>query len=85
MSLQVRQDYLTPIPNWKGENEKYEVLMWHFFERGMQLHSQRVELYQSVNLLVRLEGNREWLSDKLYMRTNAFQEYRARKCQQIEE
>ena len=54
-------------------------------EIGMQLQSQRMGLYQANQLTDRTRREKSWLCDESEMRNRAFQEDRARKCQEIEE
>ena len=51
----------------------------------MQLHSQRIELYQANQLKDQTRREKSWLCDELEMRNKASQEDRARNCQESEE
>ena len=55
------------------------------YETGMQLQSQRMELYQAAQLSDQAQREKSWPSEKLEMRNRAFQEDRARGCQEIQE
>ena len=54
-------------------------------ETGMQLQSQRTELYQESQLTDQTRREKSWPSEELEMRNRSFQEDRARNCQEIEE
>ena len=51
----------------------------------MQLHSQRIELYQANQLTDQTRREKSWFCDELEMRNKASQEDRARNCQESEE
>ena len=55
------------------------------YETGMQFQSQRMELYQANQLTDQTRREKSWLCDEVEMRNRAFQEHRARSCQEIEE
>ena len=55
------------------------------FETGMQLESQRMELYQANQVTDQTRSYKSWLCEELEFRNKAFQKDRARNCQDIEE
>ena len=54
------------------------------YETGIQLHSQRMERYQANQLTDQTLREKSWLCDEVEMRSRAFQEERARICQEFE-
>ena len=55
------------------------------YETGIQLQSQRMELYQANQVSDQAQREKSWLCEELDMRNRAFQEDRARDIQEIEE
>ena len=55
------------------------------YETGIQLQSQRMELYHANQLTDQTRREKIWLCDELEMRNRALQEYRARICQEIKQ
>ena len=67
------QDYLR---EWRMRNTEVA-----FSETGMQLQSQKMELYQANQLTDQTRREKSWLCDEFATRNKAFQEDRARCCQ----
>ena len=55
------------------------------YETGIQLQSQRMELYLANQVSDQAQREKSWLCEELDMRNQAFQEDRARDIQEIEE
>ena len=53
------------------------------YETGIQLQSQRMELFQANQLSDQAQKEKSWLCEELDMRNRAFQEDRASDCQEI--
>ena len=61
------------------------MLIIALYETGRQLESKRMELYQANQLSDQAQRAKSWLCEESDMRNIAFQEGRARDCQEIEE
>ena len=77
----------TKLSGAQSELDRREWRMQHvdrpLYETGMQLQSQRMGLFQADQLTDQTRKEKSWLCDDLEMRNRAFQEDRARNCQEI--
>ena len=67
----------------KREWEMRNADIAHYDEAGMQLESQRMELYQAHQLTDQTRREKSWLCDELEMRIRAFQEDRPKVAKKL--
>ena len=83
--LQLRKDY--PRRRLKLDRRKWimqnaDIVL---YEAGIQLRSQRMELYQANQVSDQAQREKSWLCEELDMRNRAFQEDRAKNSRAIDE
>ena len=77
---QLRQSYLQRSLNWTGEWN-----MQLFKKLGCSSNPREWNSIWQINWLIKHKREKSWLCNKLEMKSRAFQEDRARSCQEIEE